>query len=157
LPLADLGYTLPAPVAPLGAYVTGVRVGDLAFFGGHGPLRNEGKPAYRGRLGVDFNAEEVGEIAIGATLSVLASAQQLLGDIGSIDGPLSGCVFVACGNETVNPATVCEPAFALLTRIFERSPAVTIVPVLVLPNNIPIMMELIVKVRATGGYSDGPT
>jgi enamine deaminase RidA (YjgF/YER057c/UK114 family) len=145
--LADLGYTLPMPVKPLGAYVTGVRVGDLAFFGGHGPLRNEGKPSSQGRLGVDFNVGQVSEIAIGATLSVLASAQQLLGDIESIEQVLKACIFVACGDEAADPAAACEPAVALLTRISTQSPAVTIVPVLVLPNNIPVMVELVVKVR----------
>jgi enamine deaminase RidA (YjgF/YER057c/UK114 family) len=147
--LAELGYTLPEPVNPLGAYVTGVRVGDLAFFGGHGPLRIEGKPSSQGRLGVNFNVADIGQIAIGATLSVLASAQRLLGDIESIDHDqvLKACMFVACGSEAADPVAACEPAVALLTRLFKQPPAVTIVPVLVLPNNIPVMVELVVKVR----------
>src|SRR6185436_4960165 len=111
--LAELGYTLPEPVNPLGAYVTGVRVGDLGFFGGHGPLRVEGRPSSQGRLGVDFSVADIGEIAIGATLSVLASAQRLLGDIESIDQVLTACVFVACGSEAADPTAACEPAVAL--------------------------------------------
>jgi hypothetical protein len=147
--LAELGYTLPEPVNPLGAYVTGVRVGDLAFFGGHGPLRVEGRPSFQGRLGVNFNVADIGQILIGATLSVLASAQRLLGSIDSIDRVLKACVFFACDSEAADPDRVaaCEPAVALLTRLFKQPPAVTIVPVLVLPNNIPVMVELVVKVR----------
>jgi len=154
--LEDLGYSLPPAVSPLGAYVTGVRAGDLAFFGGHGPLRHEGKPAYRGRLGVDLTIEDVGEIAVGSMLSVLASAKQLLGNLGAIDQVLKVCAFVACGSEEVDPVAACEPALMLLNQIFEQPPAVTIVPVLVLPNNIPIMLELIVKVRADSGHADRP-
>ena len=36
--LAELGYTLPEPVAPLAAYVPAVRTGNLIFVSGQLPL-----------------------------------------------------------------------------------------------------------------------
>ena len=146
--LAGLGLVLPSPVSPLGNYVTGVRTGDLAIFSVHGPLRKNGMPSFRGRVGIDFTIEEAGGIAIGATLNVLASAQMLLGDLDAIECVPKACAFVACTNEIMDPAAVCEPAFALLAKLFGQPPAATVVPAVSLPNNVPVFMELIARVRA---------
>lgn len=148
--LADQGLVLPSPVSPLGNYVTGVRTGDWAIFSAHGPLRKNGMPSFRGRVGIDFTIEEAGGIAIGATLNVLASAQRLLGDLDAIECIPKVCAFVACTNEPadlVDPAAVCEPAFALLTKLFGQPPAATVIPAVSLPNNVPVFMELMAKVR----------
>ena len=146
--LAGLGLVLPSPVSPLGNYVTGVRTGDLAIFSAHGPLRKNGMPSFRGRVGIDFTIEEAGGIAIGATLNVLASAQMLLGNLDAIECVPKAYAFVVCTNEIVDPAAVCEPAFALLAKLFGQPPAATVVPAVSLPNNIPVFMELIARVRA---------
>ncbi len=145
--LDGMGYELPSPVSPLGNYVTGVRTGDLAIFSAHGPLRKNGMPSFRGRVGLDFTVEEAGEIAIGATLNVLASAQKLLGDLDTIECIPKACAFVSCTDKTTDPAAVCEPAFALLATLFGQPPAVTVVPAVSLPNNVPVFVEFIVKVR----------
>ena len=149
--LAGLGLVLPSPVSPLGNYVSGVQTGDLAIFSAHGPLRKNGMPSFRGRVGVDFTVEEASGIAIGATLNVLASAQMLLGDLDAIECVPKACAFVACTNEPADfadPAAVCEPAFALLAKLFGQPPAATVVPAVSLPNNVPVSMELISRVRA---------
>ena len=145
--LAGLGLVLPSPVSPLGNYVTGVRSGDLVIFSAHGPLRKNGMPSFRGRVGIDFTIEEASGIAIGATLNVLASAQQLLGDLDAIECVPKICAYVTCTNEVMDPSAVCEPAFALLTKLFGQPPAATVVPAVSLPNNVPVFMELIAKVR----------
>ena len=56
--LKELGITLPAPPKPLGNYVPGVQVGTLLFLSGHGPIRVEGKPLARGKVGRDLTTEE---------------------------------------------------------------------------------------------------
>ena len=145
---AGLGWVLPSPVSPLGNYLTGVRAGDPAVFSAHGPLRKNGMPSFQGRVGIDFTVEEAGGIAVGATLNVLTSAQQLLGDLDAIERVLKAFAFVACTNEVMDPAAVCEPAFALLTKLFGQPPATTVVPAIALPNNVPVFMKLIAKVRA---------
>src|SRR3972149_6481038 len=45
--IKELGLTLPQPPKPLGNYVPGVRVGNLLFLSGHGPLRVDGVPTAR--------------------------------------------------------------------------------------------------------------
>ena len=144
--LAGMGYVLPTPVSPLGNFVTGVRTGDLAIFSAHGPLRKNGMPSFRGRVGIDFTVEEAGGIAIGATLNVLASAQKLLGDLDTIECIPKACAFIACTNEIADPAAVCEPALALLTTLFGQPPAVTVLPAVSLPNNVPVFVEFSARV-----------
>lgn len=146
--LAGMGLVLPSPVSPLGNYVTGVRSGYLAIFSAHGPLRKNGMPSFRGRVGIDFTVEEARQITIGATLNVLASAQQLLGDLDAIECVPKAFAFVACTNEVMDTPAVCEPAFALLAKLFGQPPAATVVPAVSLPNNVPVFMELTAKVRA---------
>ena len=146
--LASLGLVLPSPVSPLGNYFTGVRSGDLAIFSAHGPLRKKGISSFRGRVGVDFTIEEAGGIAIGATMNVLASAQQLLGDLDAIECIPKASAFVACTDEIMEPSAVCELAFTLLAELFGQPPAATVIPAVSLPNNVPVVMELIARVRA---------
>jgi len=51
--IKELGITLPSPAKPMGNYVPGVRVGNLLFLSGHGPIRVEGQPLTRGKVGRD--------------------------------------------------------------------------------------------------------
>ena len=145
--LADMGLTLPAPVSPLGNYVTGVRTADLAFFSAHGPLRRNGMPMFRGRVGIDFTVEETDEITLGALLNVLSSAQALLGDLDAIEYIPKAGVFVACTDEVENPTAACKLAFALLTELFGQPTAATVVSAVSLPNNVPVFVEMIAKVQ----------
>ena len=48
--LADLGITLPQPMAPMANYVPFVRTGDLVVVSGQVPAR-DGKIAFTGKLG----------------------------------------------------------------------------------------------------------
>ena len=59
-------------------------------------------PSFRGRVGIDFTVEEARQITIGATLNVLASAQQLLGDLDAIECVPKAFAFVACTNEVMD-------------------------------------------------------
>ena len=142
------GLELPTPVMPVGTYVTSVRTGNLAVFSGHGPLREGGKSKFQGPVGVDFSIEEASEIAIGATLNVMASAQALLGDLDEIECILTANGFVTCDGEITNPVAVFEPALTLLSELFGSPPAATVMPAVSLPNNIPVLLEVIAKVRS---------
>ena len=37
--IKELGITLPSPPKPMGNYIPAVRVGNLLFLSGHGPIR----------------------------------------------------------------------------------------------------------------------
>jgi enamine deaminase RidA (YjgF/YER057c/UK114 family) len=145
--LAALGLTLPAPVSPLGNYVSGVRSGSLLFLSGHGPLRTGGLPAFRGRVGAEFTESEAYEIAHGATLNVLSSAEVLLGGLDNIRRIVTVSTFVACIGDTVDMDAVAEASRDLLVRLFPSPPARTVTSVTSLPNNIPVLVEMILEIR----------
>src|SRR3954453_7073552 len=52
--LAELKLELPPAPKPVATYVTAMRVGDLLYVSGHGPLRSDGT-LITGRLGDDMD------------------------------------------------------------------------------------------------------
>ena len=56
--LKERNITLPQPATPVANYVGAVRTGPLLFVSGHGPLRTDGKPSARGKLGRDLTVEQ---------------------------------------------------------------------------------------------------
>ena len=52
--LAELKLELPPAPKPFATYVTALRVGDMLYVSGHGPLRSDGT-MITGRLGVDLD------------------------------------------------------------------------------------------------------
>src|SRR6266540_3400924 len=60
--LSELGIVLPAPPAPLGAYVESSETGNLLFLSGTLPVVN-GKLAIAGRLGANLSVKEGQEAA----------------------------------------------------------------------------------------------
>jgi len=52
--LAELKLELPSAPKPVATYVTALRVGDMLYVSGHGPLRSDGT-MITGRLGVDLD------------------------------------------------------------------------------------------------------
>ncbi len=78
--LSELGIVLPAPPAPLGAYVESSDTGNLLFLSGTLPVVN-GKLAIAGRLGANLSVKEGQEAARIASLNALAAAKQHRGDL----------------------------------------------------------------------------
>ena len=79
--IKELGITLPSPAKPMGNYVPGVRVGNLLFLSGHGPLRIEGNPSARGKVGRDLSTDEAYKVAREVGINLLGSARALLGSL----------------------------------------------------------------------------
>src|SRR6266478_1720229 len=77
--IKELGITLPQPSKPLGNYVPGVRVGNLLFLSGHGPIRSDGVPSARGKVGRDLSIEDGYKVAREVGINLLGTAKALLG------------------------------------------------------------------------------
>src|SRR5215813_9250966 len=76
--------TLPAPPSPMANYVTAVRVGNLLFLAGHGPIRGgDGKMA-RGKVGKDLSTEQGAQVAREVGLSLLATTKANLGSLDKV-------------------------------------------------------------------------
>jgi enamine deaminase RidA (YjgF/YER057c/UK114 family) len=82
--IKELGIILPSPARPMGNYVPGVRVGNLLFLSGHGPIRVEGQPLTRGTVGRDMSTEEAYKVAREVGLNLLGSARTVLGSLDKV-------------------------------------------------------------------------
>src|SRR5438445_10914402 len=77
--LKERNITLPQPATPLANYVGAVRVGNLLFVSGHGPLRVDGKPSARGKVGRELTVEQGYQVARGIGPSLLATIRARVG------------------------------------------------------------------------------
>ena len=59
---ASKNITLPSANTPVANYVGAVRVGNLLFISGHGPIR-DGKATARGKVGKDLSTEQGYQVA----------------------------------------------------------------------------------------------
>ncbi len=75
--LQELGIVLPEPARPVATYVRYVQTGNLLFISGTGP----GPEIRAGKLGADMTVEDGYAAARSVGLSILATAQDALGDL----------------------------------------------------------------------------
>jgi enamine deaminase RidA (YjgF/YER057c/UK114 family) len=78
--LAQLKLELPPAPKPVATYVTAMKVGDMLYVSGHGPLRSDGT-MIAGRLGEDMDVPG-GIVAARQTgLAILATVRSHLGSL----------------------------------------------------------------------------
>jgi enamine deaminase RidA (YjgF/YER057c/UK114 family) len=80
--LSALGISLPAPTAPVAAFVPFVRSGNLVFLSGH-IAKKDGK-SWAGQLGRDVNTAEGKMAARAAAIDALATLQSAVGDLDKV-------------------------------------------------------------------------
>jgi enamine deaminase RidA (YjgF/YER057c/UK114 family) len=78
--LAALNLVLPTAPKPVATYVTAMRVGDLLYVSGHGPLKPDGS-LIKGKLGVDADIEAGVAAARQTGLAILATLKAHLGSL----------------------------------------------------------------------------
>jgi enamine deaminase RidA (YjgF/YER057c/UK114 family) len=81
--LAELKLELPPAPKPVATYVTAMRVGDLLYVSGHGPLRSDGT-MITGRLGADMDVPAGMAAARQTGLAILATVRAHLGSLDKV-------------------------------------------------------------------------
>jgi len=148
--LAELGITLPAPAAPLAAYVPVVEVGGMLHVSGQLPFRADGS-IVTGKLGVDVDAEAGRDAAERCGIMLLAQLQAALGgDLDRVERIVRLGVFVASDPGFTDQPKVANGASELMVRVFgdQGRHARSAVGVPVLPLNAAVEVDAIVAVRA---------
>src|SRR5439155_5080267 len=79
--LKEKNITLPVPNTPMANYVGAVRTGNLLFVSGHGPLRADGKPSARGKVGRELSTEQGYQVAREVGINLLATTRASLGSL----------------------------------------------------------------------------
>jgi enamine deaminase RidA (YjgF/YER057c/UK114 family) len=81
--LLALGIQLPVASGPAGNYAAAVRAGDLVFLSGKAPPAQDGQKP-RGRLGLEYTADDGHRLARAACLDLLATIKAALGSLDAV-------------------------------------------------------------------------
>ncbi|MCW1429179.1 RidA family protein [Novosphingobium sp. JCM 18896] len=146
--LAELGLTLPAPAAPVAAYVPVVVAGGLAHVSGQLPFVNGA--LVTGRLGESVSAEQGYEAARACGLMILAQLRAALGSLDRIERIVKLGAFVSSTGDFTEQPKVANGASELMAVLFGEAGkhARSAVGVPVLPLGAAVEVDAIVAVRA---------
>ena len=140
---------LPAPATPMANYVSAVRTGNLLFLAGHGPVRTEGKPSARGKLGKDLSTDEGYKVAREVGLSLLASARASLGSLDKVKRVVKVLGMVNSAEGFQEQPKVINGFSDLMVEVFGEAigkHARSAVGMAELPMGIPVEIEMILEV-----------
>jgi enamine deaminase RidA (YjgF/YER057c/UK114 family) len=148
--LKEKNITLPTPSTPIANYVGAVRVGNLLFLAGHGPLRTDGKPSARGKLGKDLSVEQGYQVAREVGLSLLATARASLGSLDKVKRVVKVLGMVNSAEGFGDQPKVINGFSDLMVEVFGDAigkHARSAVGMAELPMGIPVEIEMILEVE----------
>lgn len=114
--LAELGLTLPAPAAPVAAYVPTVEAGGFLYVSGQVSFVDGA--LVKGKLGADLSVEQGFAAAQGCGLMLLAQAQAALGSLDRVARVVKLGAFVACTPDFTDQPKVANGASELMVAVF---------------------------------------
>jgi len=144
--LRELGYTLPAPRAPLANYVPARRVGTLVYTAGQVSATAERE--IKGQLGAELSVEEGWEAARVCALNCLAALLTVVDSLDSVKQLVRVGVFVNSAAGFNQQPAVANGASDLFVEVFGDAGrhARTGVGVNELPVGFAVEVELIAEI-----------
>ncbi|KIQ16510.1 endoribonuclease L-PSP [Flavobacterium sp. MEB061] len=146
--IKQLGIELPQIPESLGSYQDMVRVGNLVFLSGRGPLKADGK-YITGKLGQDLTTNEGYQAARLTAINQLAILKQTFGSLDKIKRIIKVNGYVHTVDSFTEQSKVMNGFSDLLIEVFgeQGKHARTSVGVFTLPQNMAIEVEMIVEVK----------
>ena len=146
--LRSMGLELQMPTPPTAKYVPAVKVGNLLFVSGHGPVR-DGKVQFIGKLGREFTIEQGYEASKLTMVNLLASVKVVLGDLGKVKRTVKLLGMVNCTEEFTRTPQVINGASELLGELWGDmgTHARSAVGLQQLPNGMAVEIEAIFEVE----------
>jgi len=147
--LKSKNITLPTPPKPMANYVGAVRVGNLLFVSGHGPMR-DGKPVATGKVGKELSTEQGAQVAREVGLNLLATVKANLGSLDKVKRIVKVLGMVNCTAEFGEQPKVMNGFSDLMVEVFGEAigkHARSAVGMGSLPMQIPVEIEMIVEVE----------
>lgn len=144
--LTAAGHTLPAPAAPVGAYVPAVRSGNVVFTSGQIPVRS-GEVMASGAVGGGVSEETARECAVQCVLNALAAASTVC-DLDAVTRVVKLTGYVASAPGFHAQPHVIDAASELLVDAFGEAGrhAREAVGVAGLPLGVPVEVALVLEV-----------
>jgi len=147
--LAELGITLPAPAAPVAAYVPAVDANGLLHISGQLPFREDGT-IVTGRLGQDVDVAQGAEAAKRCGIMLIAQIKAALGgDLSRVERIVKLGAFIASTADFTDQPKVANGASELMQDVFGEAGrhARSAVGVPVLPLGAAVEIDAIVAIR----------
>ena len=147
--ISELGILLPAPAAPVAAYVPAVEANGLLHISGQLPFREDGT-LITGRLGRDLSVEQGAEAALRCGIMLIAQMKSALaGDLSRVIRIVRIGAFIASTGDFTDQPKVANGASELMQAVFGEAGlhARSAVGVPVLPLGAAVEVDAIVAVR----------
>jgi enamine deaminase RidA (YjgF/YER057c/UK114 family) len=113
----ELHLTLPTAPKPVAVYKTAVRVGNLVYVSGHGPLKPDGTMIL-GCVGKDLTLEQGKEAARQTGLAILATLRAHLGSLDKVKRLVKTFGMVNCTAEFKDQPKVINGFSELMKDVF---------------------------------------
>ena len=146
--LQSKGIELPPLPKPSANFVNAVRVGNLLYLSGKGPLKKDGTYV-TGKLGKDLNIEQGYEAGRLTAINQIAVLKDFLGDLQKVKKIVKVLGLVNSTGDFIDQPKVINGFSDLMVEIFgeKGSHARSAIGVASLPMNIAVEVELIVEVE----------
>ncbi len=141
--IKELGLKLPPAPKAIAVYKTALKVGNLVFISGHGPLR-EDKTLITGRVGQDLSLDEGKLAARQVGLAILATLRETFGSLDKIDRLVKTLGMVNSTNDFLDHPKVINGFSELMAEVFGPDAGIgtrSAVGMNVLPGNIAVEIE----------------
>lgn len=146
--LKELGLILPEAPKPVAEYIPAKKIGNLVFTSGQGPIK-DGQFVYVGKVGGEVSLKEGYESAKICALNCLAAIKSVIDSLDEIDEVIKIKGYVNSTPDFYRQPEVVNGASELIVKIFGEKGKHTrsALGTSVLPGNIPVELEMIVKVK----------
>lgn len=148
LNLKKLGIELPKSQKPIASYVNAVRVGNLLYLSGKGPLKPDGT-YITGKAGKDLTIDQGYEAARLTAISHLGVLKEELGDLGKVKRIVKVLGMVNCTENFYDQPKVINGYSDLMIAVFgeKGKHARSAVGMNALPMNTAVEVEVIVEIE----------
>jgi enamine deaminase RidA (YjgF/YER057c/UK114 family) len=146
--IQELHLVLPPAPKPMAKYKTSIRLGDLLYVSGHGPLRPDGK-MIEGRVGAELTLAQGKEAARVVGLAVLSTVRHSLGSLDQVRRLIKTLGMVNCTADFRDQPQVINGFSDLMAEVFGDDAGVGVrsaVGVGSLPANIAVEVECVFQV-----------
>lgn len=146
--IVELGYHIPETSKPLADYIPATKIGNLVFTAGQLPMVG-GKLIAEGKLGADVSDQVGTKAAELCALNCLSVIKSEIGDLDKIEQIVKLTVFVNSANGFTAQPQIANGASEFLVKVFGDAGkhVRSAVGVNELPLNVPVEIEMIVKVK----------
>lgn len=150
--LKSMGLSLPEPVEPVANYVTAVVDGPVVYTSGTSCME-KGRLKYQGKVGADLTLEEGYEAAKITMLNLLSTVKSYSGSLDRIERVIKVLGFVNSAPDFHRQPEVINGASDLLVELLgdRGRHARSAIGTCNLPMNIPVEIEMIVKIKVDEG------